>query len=356
MTPLPRIALADERARWPHVEYFFARALDAPAAERAALLDAECSDDLVRADVRRLLAHHESLSSDTNADRTFLGQFDFDTASRLLQIGATQAAPTRIGRYDVIREIGCGASGIVFLGRDRALGRLVAVKVLSRWLSADPVSARRFTNEARVVSELKHPRIATIYEVGSTDDDQLFIAMAFLEGCMLRERISDGALPVAEAVGIALEVADGLIEAHAHHIIHRDIKPENIVLTDRGACIIDFGIAKLEDEAQSLPGVRLGTVAYMSPEQSFGTRVDHRTDLWSLGVVLYEMLTGVRPFRADGHAALLSNIRNDEPAALGTFRSDVPPHVVEVVQRALAKHPSDRQGSAAEFSTSLLAT
>ncbi len=343
-----------DRARWPLVEQFFAVALDTPPEQRDAMLDSDCHDHGVRAEVRRLLARHESLTSSDPAQHPFLAALDVDSALRLLEKGTAQPDPTTIGRYVVQRRLGRGATGAVFLAWDPQLHRRVAIKVLSPWLSADHAGAQRFVNEARAASNLEHPRIAPVYAIETTAENGLYIVMAYLEGITLRERLAAGALPLDEAVRITAEIADVLSAAHTHGIIHRDIKPENILLTDRGACLLDFGIAKLEGETLTTPGTAIGTTAYMSPEQSRGDVVDHRTDLWSLGVVLYEMLTGERPFRGDRSDALIHGIRHDRHASLNTLRADVPAHIVAIVDQSLAKEVEGRPTSAAVMQQQLL--
>ncbi len=343
-----------DRARWPLVEQFFAVALDTPPEQRDAMLNSDCHDHGVRAEVRRLLARHESLTSAAPAQHSFLAALDVDSALRLLKSGAAQPDPATIGRHVVVRRLGRGATGAVFLAWDPQLHRRVAIKVLSPWLSADHAGALRFVNEARAASNLEHPRIAPVYAIETTPENGLYIVMAYLEGVTLRERLAAGALPLDEAVRIAAEIADVLSAAHTHGIIHRDVKPENILLTDRGACLLDFGIAKLEGETLTTPGTAIGTTAYMSPEQSRGDLVDHRTDLWSLGVVLYEMLTGERPFRGDRTDALIHGIRHDRHQAVSVRRADTPAHVVAVVDQALSKEVAGRPPTAAVMQQQLV--
>ena len=345
-----------ERDRWPLIAQCFAAALDTPPTERDLMLANAGADTVVRDAVRRLLARHESLSLSDDASGAFLGRLDPDNAARLLDEPIDDAMPTAIDRFEVVRELGRGSSGIVYLARDPTLGRRVAVKLLSPWLSANATSARRFRNEARAASVLDHPRIATVYDIGSTDDNQMFIVMAYREGVTLRERIAQSAVPFTEAVTIAVAITDGLSAAHAHGIVHRDVKPENILLTEHGACILDFGIAKLEGEAITLPGSALGTAAYMSPEQSQGLAVDQRSDIWSLGVVLYEMLFGVRPFTGARADVLIRSIREESPASLSPHNADVPSQLMTVVLRALEKSASRRFQTAAEMRGALIAT
>jgi TolB-like protein len=335
---------------WPSVERLFAAALDTPAEGREALLDSD-PDDTVRAEVRRLLARHDALS---RGHDPFLATLDIDRAATLVESVEPDDPPV-IGRYEIVRRLGFGATGVVYLARDPSLARQVALKLLSPHLSHDATGIRRFTDEARAASRLDSPHIAAVYEIGRSEDGRLFIAMAYHEGETLRERIARGALPVAEAVRIAGDVADGLSAAHAKGIIHRDIKPENILLTERGACIVDFGIAKVAGETLTRTGAALGTAAYMSPEQTRGTGVDHRSDLWSLGVVLYEMLTGQRPFRADGGEALIFGIRYDAAEPVTALRPDVEPALARLVDRCLVKEPEGRYQSAANVLSALRA-
>jgi TolB-like protein/Tfp pilus assembly protein PilF len=327
---------------WPSVERLFAAALETPAEGRQALLDSD-PDDAVRAEVRRLLARHDALS---RGHDSFLATLDIDRAATLVE-SVEPDDPPAIGRYEIVRRLGSGATGVVYLARDPSLGRQVALKLLSPHLSQDATGIRRFTDEARAASRLDNPHIVAVHEIGRSADDRLFIAMAYHEGETLRDRVVRGPLPVAEAVRIAGDVADGLSAAHAQGIVHRDIKPENILLTARGACIVDFGIAKVAGETLTRTGAALGTAAYMSPEQTRGTRVDHRSDLWSLGVVLYEMLTGERPFRGDGGEALIYGIRHDAAEPVTARRPGLAPAVARVVDRCLEKEPERRYQSAA---------
>ncbi len=344
---------AAARERWAVVARLFAEALDAPPEERSVRLEAGSPDADVRDEVRRLLATHDALSSAPANTPHFLGKLDLTSAASLLDHVDGAGVGSYIDRYEVIRQLGRGSTGAVFLARDSTDARVVAVKVLARWLSADPLASRRFLNEALIVSELTDPHIATVYRSGTTDDGQLFIAMAYLDGITLRERLAAGPVPVDDALRIAIDVADGLSAAHARAIVHRDIKPENILLAEHGACIVDFGIAKLDGESLTRPGTAIGTAAYMSPEQARGDPVDRRTDVWSLGVVLYELLSGVRPFEADSAAALLNNIRTASPAPLLSLRPELPERLHVVVRNCLEKDRGQRYPSADALRTAL---
>ncbi len=246
-------------------------------------------------------------------------------------------------RYVVLREIGRGGSATVFLARDTKRDCLVAVKVLARWVSADVIASRRFLNEVRAIRSLSHPCIAPVYDSGTTDDGLLYLVSAYHDGPTLYARLASGRLPLIEALDIASDVADGLTAAHDGGIVHRDIKPANILLTAGGARIVDFGIAKLEDESSTRPGTVLGTAAYMSPEQLRGEVVDHRTDVWSLGVVLYEMLSGVRLLPG----TVLERLQHDTSTPLPALPSDMPERVQRVVDRCLATDRAARFPSAA---------
>src|SRR4028119_418401 len=199
-------------------------------------------------------------------------------------------------RYRILGLVGTGGMGVVYRAEDNLLGRMVALKFLHPTLTPNPRAKMRFLDEARAASALDHPNICTIHEVGETAESQLYLTMAFYEGETLKQRLERGPLPVAEALQIALQVARGLAKAHRHGIVHRDIKPANLMLTSDGIVkILDFGIARLPDQA--LSGPLLGTPGYMAPEQARVGVVDARSDIWSLGVVLHEMLTGWRPGR-----------------------------------------------------------
>ncbi len=198
-----------------------------------------------------------------------------------------------ISHYKILAKLGEGGMGVVYKAEDLMPGRHGVLKFLAPSLTRDPQAIERFIDEAKTASALDHPNICTIYEIGESDDGQLFIAMAYYEGETLREKVASGQLAVAEAVEIATQVAQGLARAHEAGIIHRDIKPANIIITKHGEVkILDFGLAKLAGQQHfTKSGATMGTIAYMSPEQAQGLPVDHRTDLWSLGVVMYEMLT-----------------------------------------------------------------
>jgi serine/threonine protein kinase/dienelactone hydrolase len=261
---------------------------------------------------------------------------------------APDLAGHTISHYDILERLGAGGMGVVYKAFDTKLNRLVALKFLPHQLRHDPDLKRRLTEEARAASALDHPNIVVIYEIGEADGE-LFISMAFHEGATLRARI-DGPLPVEEALRIARQVASGLAKAHQHGIVHRDIKPSNIVVAEDGIVrIIDFGLAKSIDTAATLEGGTRGTPLYMSPEQASGKPVDFRTDIWSLGVVLYEMLAGAPPFRGGTVLELMRAVVQDRSAPLREVRPGLPAEVESIVSRALQKDPAKRYQSAAEM-------
>jgi len=260
-----------------------------------------------------------------------------------------------ISHYQILEKLGGGGMGVVFKARDLKLDRFVALKFLPPEVSSDEEEKKRFINEAKTASSLDHPNICTIHDIAETEHGQLFIVMTCYEGESLRTKVKKGPLKIKEAVDIALQVARGLAKAHEHGIVHRDIKPANVMLTgDTIVKIVDFGLAKL----LALPGLTktgttLGTASYMSPEQARGKETDHRTDIWSLGVVLYEMLTGKPPFGGDYESAVIYGILNEEPEPPRHARPEVPPSLDKAVLKALQKEPQQRYQSMQEFAAAL---
>ena len=261
-----------------------------------------------------------------------------------------------VSHYRILKRLGAGGMGVVYQAEDSRLKRPVALKFLPPELTRDQAARDRFIQEAQAASALDHPNICAIYDV-DTADDQLFIAMAYYEGETLRDRIARGPLTVSEAIDIAIQIARGLEHAHHAGIVHRDIKPANAIVTRDGLVkIVDFGIAKILDRTgPTQTGMTLGTVLYMAPEQVHGYTVDQRVDVWALGVVLYEMLTGRPPFAGDRDMAILHNILHETPPAARTVRPDLPPAVEPVLRRALTKDRDGRYQSAHEMLQALTA-
>ena len=248
-----------------------------------------------------------------------------------------------VGKYQILQKLEEGGMGIVYKAKDSRLDRIVALKFLSSDLIKDEEAKKRFIQEAQAAAALEHPNICTVYEVDEADS-QTFIAMSYIDGKSLKDKLKEGPLDVDETKDIALQIAEGLKEAHEKGIVHRDIKPANIMLTKKGhAKITDFGLAKLSWGVDlTKTSTIMGTVAYMSPEQAKGEKADHRTDIWSLGAMLYEMLSGERPFKKNQEQALIFAILNDKPTPLSLLRSDIPAHIEQVVENALAKKMSER--------------
>jgi len=261
-----------------------------------------------------------------------------------------------ISHYKVLEKLGGGGMGVVYKAQDIKLDRTVALKFLPPHLLADKESEKRFISEAKAASSFDHPNICTIHDIGKTDDDQLFIVMGYYDGETLKKKIERGPFKIEKAIDIVSQVAEGLKKAHKKGIVHRDIKPANIFITNDGIVkILDFGLAKVSAQTQlTTMGTTMGTVAYMSPEQTKGERVDHRTDIWSLGVMFYEMLTGEIPFKGDYEQAIIYSILNEEPTLLLNLRTDIPKKLQDIVQKAISKNVDERFQSVDELLKELI--
>ncbi|HEY3120559.1 MAG TPA: serine/threonine-protein kinase, partial [Vicinamibacteria bacterium] len=278
----------------------------------------------------------------------------------------TLAPGTRLGAYEIVAQLGAGGMGEVYRARDARLGRDVAVKVLPAHLLDHAEALARFEREARAVAQLSHPNILAIHDVGR-QDQVAYAVMELLEGESLRDRLRRGALPVRKAVEYAVQIAEGLSAAHDKGIVHRDLKPENVFVTADGRVkILDFGLARqttvspagAETESPTLshhtdPGTILGTAAYMSPEQAKGLAADHRSDIFSFGAVLYEMLSGRRAFVRETTAETMAAILKDEPPDLLAVDPAIPPGLARIVHHCLEKSPTARFQSARDLAFDL---
>lgn len=352
------------------LEQLYDRALSLPREARASFVaQVPVSDEKLRAELLSLVAATEG------AEKFFSRFGDAVLSPPIVAEALEHAAGSRsdspgssgrmlepdvlqkgleIGHYTILERIGNGGMGTVYRARDTRLDREVALKFLYPPFTRDADAETRLIAEARAAASLQHPNICVIHEIGETPDGQPFIAMALCLGETLKKRLARGAIEPGEAVGIATQVARGLSAAHSRHIIHRDVKPGNIILEPEGMVkLLDFGLAKSSDVSVTAPGFTPGTVAYMSPEQIRGEQVDHRSDLWSLGVVLYEMLAGRRPFRGGNDRVILQAILHEDPERLESAAPGVPVHVAAVVERLLRKDRDARYDSAAEVISGL---
>ena len=269
------------------------------------------------------------------------------------------APGTRLGPHEILSAVGAGGMGEVYKARDTRLDRTVAVKVLPAALAADPQFRERFDREARAISQLTHPHICTLYDVGE-QDGVAFLVMELLEGETLAARLEKGALPPAQALTAAIEIASALDAAHRAGIVHRDLKPGNVVLTKTGAKLLDFGLAKTSTPIVAVSGTMapttppsitaqgtiLGTFQYMAPEQIEGVEADARTDIFAFGCVLFEMLTGRKAFEGKTRASLIGAIMHAEPPPVSQVQPVAPLVLNRIVARCLAKDPEDRWQSA----------
>src|SRR4029450_8105617 len=330
---------------------FRLRAVERAPGERAAFLDEAChGDDGLRREVGSLLTSYER-------SENFIELPAFQVAPELVTNDRTGALVGKlIGHYRIESLIGGGGMGEVYLARDERLGRKAALKLLPDSLTTDETQLSRFKNEARSASALNHPNILTVYEIG-TEGNRQFIATEFIEGITLRASLEGARINPHAALEIAMQVASALAAAHEAGVVHRDIKPENIMLRPDGYVkVLDFGIAKLTEQKpasdehkgtatatlQTRLGLVLGTAHYMSPEQARGQKVDARSDIWSLGVVLYEMVAGSTPFRGDTPSDCIAAILTAEPAPVSSISPDVPARLESILQRALRKNTDER--------------
>nr|MDQ3821206.1 serine/threonine-protein kinase [Acidobacteriota bacterium] len=266
---------------------------------------------------------------------------------------------TRFGRYEIRSQIGAGGMGEVYMALDTKLGRTVALKFLPAEVASDQKRMQRFIQEAHAVSALNHPNIITIHEI-EQDAPVPFIATEFIEGITLRDRMARGQMKIEEALDVAIQAASALSAAHAKEIVHRDIKPENIMLREDGYVkVLDFGLAKLMEKQVTSPeavtqihtdvGAVIGTARYMSPEQARGLEIDGRTDIFSLGIVLYEMIAGESPFAGGTNHEVVASILKEEPPPIYNYVSDAPLRLQEILTKALAKDRNERYQTAREF-------
>jgi serine/threonine protein kinase/dienelactone hydrolase len=335
-----------DNERWKAIDDLFHAALQVEENQREQFLQNACNGDRdLRSEIESLLLHDALHGSTLEGKRPYAA----------LTHGMRLATGTHIGPYHVESLLGAGGMGEVYKARDTRLDRTVAIKVLSWTLAGEARFRERFAGEARAVSRLAHPHICTLYDVGE-QHGMSYLVMEYLEGETLAQRLEKGAVPLGEALTIAAQIAEGLEEAHRHGLIHRDIKPANVFLTARaGVKILDFGVAKVIDAgeravmpagARTSVGTIVGTAPYMSPEQLIGLPVDQRTDLFSFGVLLYELTTLERPFEGRAGKTIAEAILNSEPRDFGN--APVPPQLQAVIRKLLEKDPAQRFASADE--------
>ena len=346
-----------DRERWQEVDRISASALGRSPDERPAYLDAECAgDEELRRDVDSIIAHCQATD--------FMERPAAAEAARLVPgISSGPIAGDTVGAYKILNQLGAGGMGEIYLARDARLNRLVALKLLSGHFTREEGHVRRFRQEALAASSINHPNILTVHDIGEWNGRD-YIATEYVEGMTLRARMRGTRLSLSEAVDIALQIAGALSAAHAAGIVHRDVKPENVMVRGDGLVkVLDFGIAKYiepfpcDDSGQSWvrtqTGLVIGTTTYLSPEQARGEDIDARTDLWSLGVILYEMVAGRLPFLGKTPADAIASILERDPEPLGRLQRGVSPELDRIVARCLAKNKDKRYAHASDLSEDL---
>src|SRR6266403_5601233 len=338
-----------EPERWREASRILESVLERDPARRAAYLDDVCAHDAeLRREVESLLVASEQAGS-------LLDLPAMEMAAPLFVNDSIQSMLGRsIGRYKIISGLGAGGMGEVYLAHDTRLGREIALKLLPTQFTTDKDRLRRFEQEAHSASTLSHPNVCVIHEVGETEDDRHYIAMEYVDGVTLRQHMTETGLKLSEVLDVAVQVASGLAAAHEVGVTHRDIKPENIMLRRDGYVkVLDFGLAKLTEQpttdvrtaagarVKTETGVVMGTSSYMSPEQARGLAVDARTDIWSLGVVIYEMVTGHPPFEGATTSDVIVSILEREPPALAQLSPEPPAELLWIISKTLHK---DREG------------
>src|SRR5262245_6831174 len=342
--------------RWATVKRLHQAALDREAGPRAAFLaDACAGDETLRREVESLLAHEDRAQS-------FMESPAIDVAAKNVHDNdSTSLVGRTLGHFHVEAQLGAGGMGEVYLARDPRLDRAVALKVLPPDFAGDADRMQRFAREARAASALNHPNVATIHDIGESDSVR-FIVMEYVEGQTLAQRITDQPLTISEIVAVAMQVADALEVAHAKGITHRDIKPANLMLTPRGQVkVLDFGIAKtvrgegvplteaMTTGAETTVGLVIGSVPYMSPEQVLGHVVDHRSDLFSLGVTLYELATGRHPFAGATATETMDRILHASPERMAGPNAAIPSELERITFTCLKKDVEHRYQSARDL-------
>jgi Tol biopolymer transport system component len=362
-------------AEWEVLRGLFEGVLERPPHERAAFLDEHTKDDAaLRRDIESLLAAHESGAAFLSAPAfgSPVGQSDSPRGPHHPASTHTRLATgTSFGVFTIVELLGAGGMGEVYRARDTRLDREVAIKVLSFERDTAPDARQRFEREARAISRLSHPRICTIHDVGVAaldGSDVPFLVMELLDGETLAARMARGPLSVEQAVAYAIDIADALIAAHGQGIVHRDLKPANVMLTSTGVKLLDFGLAQRRKPEPadvsgvpvssvpglSSPGLVMGTLPYTSPEQLRGEKVDARTDIFAFGALLYEMLTGTRPFTADSQAGLIAAVLEHDAPPVSDRQPLTPTGLDRIVEKCLAKNPDDRWQTARDLKSELV--
>ena len=339
--------------RWHRLNELFHAALERDPANRATFLDEACADDpSLRVEVTSLLAYHDGASGliETPADELAAGALEGSAGESLVG--------QQLGQYTVIKKLGEGGMGVVYLADDTRLGRPVAIKALAREFTRDDQRRERLRREARAAAALSHPGIATVYALEEFDDT-LYIISEYVEGETLRDESSKGPLPLDRLLSTGVEIARALTAAHERGVVHRDLKPENVIRTPEGTVkTLDFGLARFQTPQRrgvasathlTEPGTILGTPGYMSPEQLRGSEVDFRADIFSFGVLMYELASGVHPFAGAGPASTIARVLETEPPDLSQLRPLCPPDLNGIIHKCLRKDHLQRHSTTREL-------